>query len=107
MQERRCPGKRHTFTRVACLSAVLLACCARSGPDELGLAPVALRDLPGWQVDWVAEAMPALLKSCQHADTLSNGQPVPDGQSGAVRAGSAVSQLRVATRPLNPRNVAR
>jgi membrane-bound lytic murein transglycosylase A len=54
--------------------AILLACCARSGPDQLGLSPVAFRDLPGWQADRVAEAMPALLKSCQHADTLSTGQ---------------------------------
>jgi membrane-bound lytic murein transglycosylase A len=73
-QEHRRLRKRHTFTRVACLMAILLACCARSGPDQLGLSPVAFRDLPGWQADRVAEAMPALLKSCQHADTLSTGQ---------------------------------
>jgi membrane-bound lytic murein transglycosylase A len=61
--------------------AALLACCARSGPDQLGLSPVTLRDLPGWQADRVAEAMPALLKSCQHVDTLSTGQSL-----GAVAA---------------------
>ena len=62
------------LTGAACLMAILLACCARSGPDQLALAPVAFQDLPGWQLDRVAEAMPALLKGCQHADMLSTGQ---------------------------------
>ena len=52
--------KLAAITRVACLIALLLAACGYSGPDQLRLAPVAFRDLPGWQADRVAEAMPAL-----------------------------------------------
>jgi membrane-bound lytic murein transglycosylase A len=33
-------------------------------PDRLALQPAAFTDLPGWNTDHVAEALPALLRSC-------------------------------------------
>ncbi len=45
-------------------AALLVGSCAEPPTDRLTLTPVAFTDLPGWRDDAVAEALPALLRSC-------------------------------------------
>jgi membrane-bound lytic murein transglycosylase A len=83
--------------RAASLLALgLLASCAAPpapspSPPRLDLTPVSFADLPGWDADRVAEALPALLKSCtniaQRADDAAAG---PSGvKAGDWRAACA------------------
>ncbi|WP_431856874.1 murein transglycosylase A [Azospirillum sp.] len=54
------------------LALLALAACARqeAPPDTLTLAPASFSDLPGWTADRVAEAVPALARSCARIRTL-------------------------------------
>ena len=83
--------------RAALLLALgLLASCAAPpalppSPPRLDLTPVSFADLPGWDADRVAEALPALLKSCadiaQRADDAVAGPE--GGKAGDWRAACA------------------
>ena len=83
--------------RAALLLALgLLASCAAPpapppSPPRLDLTPVSFADLPGWDADRVAEALPALLKSCadlvQRADDAAAGPA--SGKAGDWRAACA------------------
>jgi membrane-bound lytic murein transglycosylase A len=44
---------------------LLTACSTKSGPDHMDLEPVSFNDLPGWQDDHVAEAIPVFARSCE------------------------------------------
>jgi membrane-bound lytic murein transglycosylase A len=68
-------GSRFSLTAVLLLA--LLAGCSRQQPppalappaappppDRLGLIPIAFNQLPGWNQDRLAEALPALRRSC-------------------------------------------
>lgn len=54
------------FPWAAGLALLALAACARQEPppDRLTLTPARFADLPGWTADRVAEAAPALARSC-------------------------------------------
>jgi membrane-bound lytic murein transglycosylase A len=52
-------------------------------PDRIALAPAGWDDLPGWADDPVAEALPALSRSCARIARLPEDRPVgPDGAYG-------------------------
>jgi len=58
---------RHRAALALCaLLIFILAGCATPprAPDKLALTPVTFSDLPGWSDDRVAQAIPALLRSC-------------------------------------------
>ena len=56
---------RATFALCTLLIVVLAGCATPPRPaDKLALAPVTFADLPGWSDDRVAQAIPALLRSC-------------------------------------------
>lgn len=72
----------------AMLLALLVAACesrkeeAPSGPR---FEPAEFSDLPGWQEDTVAQALPALLRSCRRLTTQPEARAVgPDGLGGTV-----------------------
>ncbi|MFN3459409.1 MAG: murein transglycosylase A [Oceanibaculum sp.] len=109
-------GPDNRITGILALAAgsflLALAACApvvpEAPPEKLTLKPVGFADLPGWQTDSLAEAMPALLRSCDrlkpqppdrnfgpeaHFGTIADWLPlcdmarsVPAGDTGAVRA---------------------
>lgn len=64
------------FGALAIVALGLLAGCAApivpkpSEPDRLTLAPVGFADLPGWNADRPAEALPALRQSCAKLEAL-------------------------------------
>lgn len=52
---------------------------------ELALEPASFGDLPGWEEDALAEALPALLASCRVFTRRGAGEPVgPDGLAGTA-----------------------
>ncbi|HYH18142.1 MAG TPA: murein transglycosylase A [Azospirillum sp.] len=60
-------------------------------PDRLTLAPLSFRDLPGWTDDRVAEAVPALQRSCARFRGQPADKPVgPNGIGGTVADWTAV-----------------
>ncbi len=57
------PSIRHLLV----LALLILAACAETPPPQRpGMVAVAWSDLPGWQEDQVAAAMPALLNTCSN-----------------------------------------
>ncbi len=72
----------------ACLVAItiVLAGCERGAPgprpERLTLAQVAFEDLPGWSEDSVAEALPALRRSC--ARLAAEPDESPAGPAGTA-----------------------
>lgn len=70
----------------AALAALLVASCAEPPPaGRLTLTPVSFAELPGWRDDAVAEAIPALLKSCATLDNKAPDRAVGrDGLGGVV-----------------------
>jgi membrane-bound lytic murein transglycosylase A len=85
-------------TRLAALvfCALTLAACGEAPRDKpkakteaapkLLLARVAFADLPGWGDDRVAEALPALKRSCERLLRRDADAPVgPDGRAGRVQ----------------------
>lgn len=81
------------LARAGWIVAALLAGCTPSGTERLTLAPVAFQDLPGWQADRVAEALPALLRSCGRVSALPAGQSpdsAPADWAGVCDAARAV-----------------
>ncbi|MEJ0019783.1 MAG: MltA domain-containing protein [Acetobacteraceae bacterium] len=73
-----------------------LAGCAAPQPDRLTLEPVPYSDLPGWQADHAAAALPALRESCAQAPALSTaakatGIAEAEMDAGWRRACAAVS----------------
>jgi membrane-bound lytic murein transglycosylase A len=110
MSARPCSGRAfNSLALTAAFFLLVLAACAPvpEAPDRLTLKPVSFAELPGWQSDSLAEAMPALLKSCDrlkpqpptrnfgpeaHFGTIADWLPlcdaarsVPAGDSAAVR----------------------
>ena len=57
----------NSLVLTAALFLLGMAACAPvpEAPDRLTLKPVSFADLPGWEADFLAEAMPAFLKSCE------------------------------------------
>ncbi|AWU94877.1 murein transglycosylase A [Azospirillum ramasamyi] len=54
-------------------------------PDALTLAPLTFAELPGWRTDPVAQAVPALARSCARFRTLPPDRPVgPNGVAGTI-----------------------
>jgi membrane-bound lytic murein transglycosylase A len=64
----------------------LVACTPRlPPPPRLTLAAAQFIDLPGWQGDDVAAALPAFLRSCASLAKLDDGAPIgPDGLAGTA-----------------------
>ncbi len=79
-------------TLSAALLLVLAACVSRPsppppapGPERLALTAVDFDALPGWRDDTLAEALPALRKSCERIAAMPPGQPVGrDGRGGVA-----------------------
>ena len=78
-------------------AALLLAACgdktapppvsspsAPPPPDRLAYIPVSFRQLPGWDSDRLAEAVPALRKSCDRLTQLPTGQAIGNDGAGGV-----------------------
>ncbi len=56
-----------------------------AGPDTLVLTAVGFDQLPGWDEDDLAQAVPALKKSCERIAALPPGQPIGrDGRGGVA-----------------------
>ncbi|ALG70306.1 murein transglycosylase [Azospirillum thiophilum] len=70
--------------------ALLFSACApreepKPPPDALTLAPLSFADLPGWTADPVAQAVPALARSCARFKTLPADRTVgPGGMAGRI-----------------------
>ena len=105
--KRRAGGNRKGWAALALAGAVALAACEREPererdeteaptpeaapaatldtPEGLTLTPVAFSDLPGWRGDSVAEALPALRRSCAKLAGWPPDRPVgPGGYAGTV-----------------------
>jgi membrane-bound lytic murein transglycosylase A len=52
--------------------------------DRLVLRPTRFADLPGWREDAVAEALPALLKSCRRISALPGDAPLGESFAGTA-----------------------
>ena len=83
---------RLAATLAALLLLSLAACAPTTPPAPAGiarLAPVAFRDLPGWDGDRVAEAIPAIARSCARIRRLPDdrmlGPPAYGRASSGVR----------------------
>ncbi|HYG63267.1 MAG TPA: MltA domain-containing protein [Thermoanaerobaculia bacterium] len=57
--------------------------------DRLELRPARFADLPGWGEDAIAEALPALLRSCGRIANLPDGASMAPRQEGLGFAGTA------------------
>jgi len=65
------------------LAALLLAACEKKPPEAgLVLEPVAFEEIPGWQMDEMAQALPALARSCGRLDGQPEDRPVGPGGGG-------------------------
>ena len=92
----RRPMIRHlgpSFSRLALAAGIVLAGCERttSEPAPEPLAPeisfrqISFSELPGWQDDEVAAALPALRRSCRRLVGLDDERSLgPDGLAGRV-----------------------
>ena len=91
---------RLAATLAALLLLSLAACAPTTPPAPAGiarLAPVAFRDLPGWDGDRVAEALPALARSCERIRRLPDDRllgPPAYGRAGDWRAACAALPAR-------------
>jgi len=78
-------------------AALLLAACGQTNtpppvispaapppPDRLSYIPISFRQLPGWDTDRLAEAIPALRKSCDRLTQLPVGQAIGNDGAGGV-----------------------
>jgi membrane-bound lytic murein transglycosylase A len=80
----------HTLRRwfAAGIAVLALGACDRNpdaATDRLALSPIAYGDLPGWMADGMAEAIPALARSCRQFESLPLNQAVgPGGVAGTV-----------------------
>ncbi len=69
---------------------LLLAGCEKPSdqvelPDQLSLTAVAFETLPGWSEDRVAEALPALQRSCRRLLAQPDARPLgPNGLAGTI-----------------------
>lgn len=63
------------------------------GQDRLVLVPASYADLPGWDRDRLAEALPALRRSCARITALSPARKL--GGDGAAAAGTVADWLPV------------
>lgn len=81
---------KRTLIGVLALSLVLVACERKEEakappppPDALTLTAVGFGDLPGWSDDRIADALPALARSCTRLKPLPPDRPIgPDGIGG-------------------------
>ncbi len=71
---------------IALTAALLLAACEKKPPvevpDQLLLIPTTYEALPGWGEDTVAEAVPALVRSCARLLGQPDARPVGPGGGG-------------------------
>lgn len=95
-------GGSHRIRPFACLVAIaiILAGCEHGAPgprlERLTLAQVAFEDLPGWSEDSVAEALPALRRSCAKlASEPDESSAGPAGTALRVRDWSAACDALV------------
>ena len=59
----------------------------KAAADHLILAPAGFSDLPGWREDKIAQALPALLRSCSRITALPDESPLGgDGFAGTAGA---------------------
>ena len=85
---------RATAARVLAAVLVLLAACEQEEtkpppqppPEQAILSPVGFEDLPGWNADRHAEALPALLRSCARFLKLPPGKALGARIPGAIAA---------------------
>ena len=91
---------RLAATLAALLLLSLAACAPTTPPAPAGiarLAPVAFRDLPGWDGDRVAEAIPAIARSCARIRRLPDDRmlgPPAYGRAGDWRMACAALPAR-------------
>jgi len=65
------------------LAGLLLAACGKKPPEAgLTLEPVAFDEIPGWQMDDMAAALPALTRSCARLAGQPDDRPVGPGGGG-------------------------
>lgn len=80
---------RRLAASLAALLLLALAACAPTAPTGVArLLPVAFRELPGWGDDRVAEAFPAIARSCDRMRRLPEDRalgPVAYGKAGDWR----------------------
>jgi len=85
--------------RLVLFAALLLAACHQQTPpppatlpaapppaEQLAYIPVSFSALPGWDSDRLAEAIPALRKSCERLMQLPTGQAVGNNGAGGTVA---------------------
>jgi membrane-bound lytic murein transglycosylase A len=83
-----------SFLLVLALTFALAGCSPPTPPkqaDTLHLVPVEFADLPGWQADDVAAALPALRRSCAALTKAEDDKPV-----GPAHVGGTVADWRAA-----------
>ena len=89
------PRRRLILLAVSAAVLVLLALAAwlalhraRAATGRLVLTPASFSDLPGWRDDKVAQALPALLRSCRQRASLPDREPLSGfaGTAGSWRA---------------------
>jgi membrane-bound lytic murein transglycosylase A len=91
---------RLAATLAALLLLSLAACAPTTPPAPAGIArlsPASFRDLPGWEGDRVAEALPALARSCERIRRLPEDRPLGPaayGRAGDWRAACAALPAR-------------
>ena len=83
---------------LAALILLALAACAPTAPTGVArLSPASFRDLPGWDADRVAEALPALARSCERIRRLPDDRvlgPAAYGRAGEWRPACAALPAR-------------
>ena len=83
---------------LAALLLLALAACAPTAPTGVArLSPASFRDLPGWDADRVAEALPALARSCERIRRLPDDRvlgPAAYGRAGEWRPACAALPAR-------------
>ncbi|WP_207455746.1 murein transglycosylase A [Azospirillum sp. SYSU D00513] len=93
------------FRFAALAATILMAGCAgkeeeaKPPPEALTLAPVAFADLPGWNADRVAEAVPAFQRSCARFKAVPPDRPVGPGGIGGRAADWQAVCARLAALP--------
>jgi membrane-bound lytic murein transglycosylase A len=84
--------RRRLILLVASLAVLMLALAlwltlrrTRQATGHLVLTPATFADLPGWREDAIAQALPALLRSCRRLASLPEGEPLGrDGFAGTA-----------------------
>ncbi len=82
-------GALRAALALSVFTGLLLGACEQRPPEVpppvRNLAPVGFEALPGWREDAVSEALPALLRSCDHLAPVPDERPLgPDGLGGTV-----------------------